>query len=307
MDQLAASLVAETGLSPDAADAIAAEVRGHARERGFTCAAEAYAWLRVAARRRALDTLLDGAGGPAGTWADAAEAADQALVRIRDAAAGALDALPADEREVLRLRYVEGLLPDAIATRLGTTADTVHDRLAAARADAARALRPDRSRALRDAVRPLGAAVAAAAALLTFVGTPQAPSPTVPRGRAADAPAFALPVPGQRDAAEPVAAVERGTTAFSASAFVPAHVDDVRPDTGGGSSHTSACGTLKHATCGGAVETPEEIHVVIPGAARGPGGDRDVVIKQDKLPFSVCSKVPAAPPPDVASCQPARH
>lgn len=155
-ERLVRSLVSEAGLSRAAAAAVAADVLPVAFGRDLATSGAAYGWLRVAARHRAAGS------------ADWAGAADAALVQALPAAA-ALAALPAEDRELLRLRFAEGVPAEEIAARIGAPVAEVTSRLDAAVAATALALP---RRRLPVSIPRLAAAAAVVAAAVVIAGAP---------------------------------------------------------------------------------------------------------------------------------------
>ena len=275
-DRLVRSLMSETGLPHAAAARVAADVLPVAYERRFATCGAAYGWLRVAARHHA-------AGSP--TWSDAADTA----LGCADSALSVLAALPAADRELLRLRYVDGLRPETLAARLGVGVDDVVARLDRAQAAAASALPAPRPPADPKAeparrvpavsVPRLAAAVAAVAAALVATGG-HAP-PAVPPVASDTLPAFNLPGPGTGtggDPAGPVPASERRGQLV----VVPASAG--RPGTTltppGGHPQRPPSGTRCRHSCGN-VRLNDELHVRVPKDVSERLGQEEVVIKQD--------------------------
>jgi RNA polymerase sigma factor (sigma-70 family) len=91
-------------------------------------------WLFVVARRAVMNQLRDAYRRPEPEPIDEAPVADDAdHVVNREALAGALAALPAREREVLMLFYLEDLSLDTCAQICGVPIGTVKSRLSRAR------------------------------------------------------------------------------------------------------------------------------------------------------------------------------
>jgi RNA polymerase sigma factor (sigma-70 family) len=310
--RLVDSLVAETGLPHADAAAIAWDVVRRAHERGTPAASAAatYAWLRVAARHRALDELRARQGGPAGSWDDAAAAADQALATALGTtrAATPLDGLSADEREVLRLRYVEGLLPAAIAERLGTTTDAVDARLDRARSGAAHALRRARIAARRRFALTRVGAPAAGIALaiagilaLDFSGVT---APThQPRAVQAVEPPTVLALTGD----DPAAVAPHGTAAAPYSPAIATDGVAVPTDVVGPTDSGTPDGGDDGHACNGICtnkKIADSVHVPLPQQARDATGRDDLEVD---MVVPVCSSLPARPPGEVARCVPGSH
>jgi DNA-directed RNA polymerase specialized sigma24 family protein len=214
-DRLVRSVMSEIGLSHAEAAAVAREVLPAAFQRTFATCGAAYGWLRVAARHRA-------AGSD--RWAAAADAA----LGHADSALVVLAGLSHEDRELLRLRYVDGLLPAALAERTGRTLAEVQDGLdrasAAARAvtcepeaDLAQRIPAPRMPARGSLPRFAAAAALAALALLSAGVTPSSPplagepfrpafDPMTPvTTTAADAPEAVTARPAYRTVAGPAA------------------------------------------------------------------------------------------------------
>jgi RNA polymerase sigma factor (sigma-70 family) len=91
-------------------------------------------WLFVVARRAVMNQLRDAYRRPEPTPIDEASVADDADdVVNRETLTGALAALPAREREVLMLFYLEDLALDTCAQICGVPVGTVKSRLSRAR------------------------------------------------------------------------------------------------------------------------------------------------------------------------------
>jgi DNA-directed RNA polymerase specialized sigma24 family protein len=315
--RLVDSLVAETGLPHADAAAIAWDVVRRAHERGTpagtstaaTSTAATYAWLRVAARHRALDELRARQGGPTGSWDDAAAAADQALANaLGKARVAALDGLSADEREVLRLRYVDGLLPAAIAERLGTTTDAVDARLDRARSGAARTLRRARTAARRRfALTRVGAPAAgiaiAVAGILALDFSGVTTPGQQPRAVRAAEPPTTISLTGD----DPAATAPHGTAAapyghatttdgVTDPADVALPTDPNAPDGGADKPPCNGICTNK--------KIADSVHVPLPQQARDATGRDDLEVD---MVVPVCSAIPARPPGEVARCVPGSH
>ncbi len=90
-----------------------------------------HSWRRSARRQQVVEYVDEEHGSPEGrqrgTDADAIEASDRAELRV------ALDQLPAEHREVIVLREIEGLSYKEIASVTGAPIGTVMSRLARAR------------------------------------------------------------------------------------------------------------------------------------------------------------------------------
>ena len=288
--RLVRSLVSESGLSPAAAASVAAGVLPVAYERSFASDGAAYGWLRVAARHLVAGTAA---------WADAADAALSAA----DLAAGALACLPAQDRELLRLRYVEGVRPAVLAARLGVTEDDVLARLDSAR-DAASAAEP----AVADVSMPRAAAalVCAAAAAFLFVGA-GLPGIGGPAGAVSGRPVALDPPRAGTSVADPVPAVDRGDIPVRGRGVTPAvaprRTDRDAPGrrTPGRDGGCTTCGTKK---------LPDELRVRIPSEVAEVLGEPDgeVSVTFEAMPenVAVCDTVPAIPV-GVASCVPGEH
>ncbi|HWL37726.1 MAG TPA: hypothetical protein VNQ77_16180 [Frankiaceae bacterium] len=288
--RLVRSLVSESGLSPAAAASVAADVLPLAYERSFASDGAAYGWLRVAARHLVAGTAA---------WAEAADAA----LSSADLAAGALACLPAQDRELLRLRYVEGVLPAALAARLGVSEDDVLARL-----DSARGAAAGSEPAAADVSMPRAAAALACAAAAAFLfvggGLPGTGSPTgaMPgRPVALDPPRLGTSV------AEPVPAVDPADRPVRTSVVEPVvsprrTVRDTpgtrKPNPDG---ECTTCNTKK---------LPDELRVRVPSEVAEVIGDRDgeVSVTFEAAPedVAICDTVPAIPV-GVASCVPGEH
>lgn len=284
-ERLVRSLVAETGLPRARAQAVAAEVLAAAWERGVTFPdGAAYGWLRVAARHRAADP----AAGPASDWA---AAADAAVAHAHDAVAALAD-LPPAERELLRLRYVEGLLPAAIADRLGTTVAEVRQRLDRAMTGATRRL--TRRRTVAPYVRPSLAALLVAAAAVSLVGTTSHQGSRRPP-TAAGVPSYG----GAPLALDPVDAASSSVHPVTVAA-VPPHVSEpvsVSPDDADDSSSAGhGCGL----TCG--VPDSDQVVIVVPAQLTAVLGDEIA----RPVPTGFCHTFPM-PAPTVAQCVSGGH
>jgi len=115
-------------------------VRAYANLDQFAGASSFYTWIWRLARNRALDLLarkrpLNVELEPLGaTASDAAPSAALEGCEQRDAVRRALEALPADQREVLLLREFDGLDYGEIAAALAVPEGTVKSRLNRARA-----------------------------------------------------------------------------------------------------------------------------------------------------------------------------
>jgi len=83
------------------------------------------AWLLRVARNAALDHRRAQRSVPLAEVPAASEAQVHAHERLDDLRA-ALEALPADQRQVLMLRLIAGLTPGEVAERLGRSVDAVH-------------------------------------------------------------------------------------------------------------------------------------------------------------------------------------
>ncbi len=288
-ERLVRSLVAETGLPRASAQAVAREVLAVAWERGVTFPdGAAYGWLRVAARHCAAD--------PASAWA---AAADTALVQAPDAVA-ALAALPADDRALLRLRYVEGLLPAAIAERLGTTAADVLDRLDRARTGAARGFaRRPRVMAVLRPVAAVALGASAAATLLLSGARTGVPLPPYAAGQPAygTAPLVTEPVDAAPHVAPPapVVVIDSSRSSNGADLRVPGGDDD------GDLHQPRKCALPKTCLPKNRVR-PDEIHVPLPTEVGEVYGNDEVVV-ENTAPVAVCDNVPS-PPAGVAKCVP---
>ncbi len=91
-----------------------------------TSATPFVAWLLRVARNAALDHLRAQRSVPlAEVPATASDTAWHAHERLDDLRA-ALEALPADQRQVMVLRLIAGLTPGEVAERLGRSVDAVH-------------------------------------------------------------------------------------------------------------------------------------------------------------------------------------
>jgi DNA-directed RNA polymerase specialized sigma24 family protein len=288
--RLVHSLVSESGLSPAAAASVAADVLPVAYERSFASDGAAYGWLRVAARHFLAGTAA---------WADAADAA----LSSADLAAGALACLPAQDRELLRLRYVEGVLPADLAARLGVSEADVLARLDSAR-DATAGSEP----AVADVSLPRAAAAlaCAAAAAFLFVGA-GLPGLGSPAGAVPGRPVALDPPRLGTSVAEPVPAVDRGDLPVRTPA-VPAVVaqrravrDPAAPRTPDRDAGCPTCGSKK---------LPDELRVRIPAEVAEALGvpDSEVSVTFEAAPddVAVCDTVPAIPV-GVASCVPGEH
>jgi hypothetical protein len=220
--------------------------------------------------------------------------------RADDAAAALAGLSPAD-RDLLRLRYAEGLLPATLADRLGLTVAEVDARIDRARAAAARALTARRTFPV-----PLpraAAALALAAAAVFYGGGVHLPS-FAPPASAAPAP-LALDAPRPRtpaDTAVPTAAsgdlAGSGSTAGGSGATAPGSRGTPSGDQDPSLPHTCKV------TCTGPIV--DELHITLPTDV---GGHRDVVLPADtasKLGVPVCDTVTAIPA-GVAKCEPAEH
>jgi DNA-directed RNA polymerase specialized sigma24 family protein len=289
-ERLVRSLVAETGLPRAAAQEIADDVLARAWERGVTFPdGAAYGWLRVAARHRAAD--------PTSAWA---EAADTALVQATEAVS-ALAALPAGDRALLRLRYVEGLLPTAIAERLGTTAADVLDRLDRAHTGAARGLTP-RPR-VSAILRPVAAVALGGATAMSFLLTGAHTGAPLPPSAAARPAYGSTPLDN-----DPVDAVSHdGTTRGQAAAVADDLLPAIDVSDLGGLTDDEPGGARRCALRAGCVTPPKvapnQIHVPLPGTVGQVYGHPDYVVP-DAVPASMfCDTVPA-PPAGVAKCVP---
>ena len=279
-DRLVCSVMSECGLSRAAASRVAAAVLPAAAERTFATCGAAYGWLRVAARHHAAGSEH---------WAEAADAA----LGHADSALVALAGLSATDRELLRLRYVDGLLPDALAERTGLSVAEVLAGLDRARAatravtsaTAAPAVPEPRApeqgvSALVSAPRAAAVAVLAAAALLTGSGgrttPPVAGSPHLPVIDSVAPRTFDAP-----DAAGPAVAIgRRGVAPVPATA---AGVPDVvvrdlgnvpdEPGPGPGTCRTRQC-------TGGGNGFVDELHVAVPKQVGDATGTRELVVKE---------------------------
>ncbi len=297
-DRLVCSLVSESGLSPAAARAVAADVLPAAHARSFASDGAAYGWLRVAARHRA-------AGSPG--WADAADAAVAAAL---GGSAAALAGLSAADRELLRLRYVEGLLPAALAARLGVAEAEVRARLDRARGTATRSLTKPRTLAVP---LPRAAAALAAAAAAAFVSFGGGVSPGSPPALARRAPApyadAALPQPVVPVASgeEPAAANGRVTVRPPGAVDVPGRTPVVAPPRRPGDDGDGSGGGCRSG-CRPPTVLTDELHIHVPSEIADVVGQKEVVVEQQVAQdvVSVCETVPAIPA-GVASCVPARH
>ena len=271
-DRLVRSVMSEIGLSHAEAAAVAREVLPAAFQRTFATCGAAYGWLRVAARHRA-------AGSD--RWAAAADAA----LGHADSALVVLAGLSHEDRELLRLRYVDGLLPAALAERTGRTLAEVQDGLdrasAAARAvtcepeaDLAQRIPAPRMPARGSLPRFAAAAALAALALLSAGVTPSSPplagepfrpafDPMTPvTTTAADAPEAVTARPAYRTVAGPAA-----TSLGSPVRTVP--IDD--PDTG----QITPC----RGCPGSGSNFADELHVGVPKEVGDATGQREVVVK----------------------------
>jgi DNA-directed RNA polymerase specialized sigma24 family protein len=271
--RLACSLVAETGLPRERAAAVAAEVLPAAFERSFASDGAAYGWLRVAARHLA-------AGSP--TWADAA---DTALGRAEFAAA-AFAGLPSRDRELLRLRYVEGLLPDAVAARLGLTVADVVAGIERARALAARSL-PRRTHAVSVPRAVAAAALGVAAAAFLVAGPPHA---VLPPAAARTLPSFAdieVPVASSR---EPVPAADRTRALATRGTAVPGDVTP-RPPVDADPPDTPCD------TCGGR-NLVDTLAVAVPDPVQPVLGEDELEVEQaaGREHVKFCDTIPANSP-----------
>ncbi len=103
---------------------------------GFDSDRELAPWLATIARRVAIDIHRREARRPR-TALDDADPGDSALITLPPSAEGAweagqvrlaVDALPADEREIVRLQHLEGLSHTEISERLGVPLGTVKSR-----------------------------------------------------------------------------------------------------------------------------------------------------------------------------------
>jgi RNA polymerase sigma-70 factor (ECF subfamily) len=320
--RLVGSLTSDTGLSAADARALAADLLARAYDRGvtFESAAETYAWLRVCARRLALDLLRVRRGGAAlaDPWADAAEAADLALMGTRlGAAQRVLAALPDAQREVLRLRYVDGLRPPAIAERLSLPVSTVEALLVAGRGAATRALHRggllgaarcvgrSRRTQVQAAAGPAAlvalAAVSAVFSIATLPGSVHGPSA---RGTRSVPPAVALPGAGVpvtvvADLGDPRDLPARVAVADTLPGQDRPVLVDQDPYVDGPSRCVRACIKTpgKPPTLG-----PEKLHVKLPGPLAD--DHDDVELDSQYGDVDICTTVPAAMPGDVASCVP---
>ena len=287
-DRLVRSLVSETTLPASAAAEVVDEVLPVAYERRFATDGAAYGWLRVAARHHA-------AGSPA--WSDAADAA---LVQAHLAAA-ALSRLPAADRDLLRLRFVDGLLPAAVAERLGVSVPEVLARLDRASAAAARAL-PAHDRQTSPIPLPRVAAAVILVVAAVFVGG-RGGSPLVPPVAAAPVPTYTDAVPtGSTPDVEvparsgPVAvAIRARAHAGDASVVVP--VGEPERIDQDGSPGCRRCPPRRLA---------DELHVKLPTEVGDRVGRRELVVPQaaGNEHVALCATVPAMPE-GPASCRPA--
>lgn len=207
------------------------------------------------------------------------------------AAQRAYGALPATQRRVLVLRYVEGLDPDAVATTLAITEHEVVDLLAAARTELLRPTRPH-------VARPVGLAAAGVALVLTTLTN-------APTG--VHVPAQAVPLPGavthvvggdalvswQDEAAAP--GTDVGTRVVRGVANVPAvTVPDPRTPTQPRTTCRSLC--LPKSPKSG-----DSLRVALPGPVGDTVGTQELALEQEHVPM--CENVPAAPA-GVARCVP---
>ncbi|HVF03897.1 MAG TPA: hypothetical protein VNA20_03575 [Frankiaceae bacterium] len=298
-DRLVRSVMSESGLSPDAAAAVAADVLPAAYERSFASCGAAYGWLRVAARHRA--------AGSTG-WADAA---DTALCRA-DAARAVLAGLPAVDRELIRLRFVDGVLPDALAERFGLDLDDVLARLdrgcAAARAvgeatDATPVPLPRRAEPSGfSAPRAAAAAALVAAAVLGGVQSPPAHPPL------ANAPfpsTLALPRSVAAAADEVVAATPAGRAAAVAAAATRTTSARV-VDLGAPPADTEPPTCLRN--CGGSGGGfVDELHVTVPKQVADATGQREVVVEEAAGDLAHLCDVLAPVPAGTARCVRREH
>jgi DNA-directed RNA polymerase specialized sigma24 family protein len=286
-ERLVRSLVAETRLPRARATLVAREVLACAWERGVTFPdGAAYGWLRVAARHRAAD--------PSSAWADAADAA----VAQAHEAAEAIATLAPSERELLRLRYVDGLLPAAIADRLGTTVADVRARLDAARSGTARRLAARHG--LVPYVRPFAVAALAAAAAATLFSPAARTSPLRPPV-VAGGPSYVLPRAGSEplDASShaplPVQAVggDRMNAAYDATTVaVPYAPPPPR----------HPC-RLSRTCLPGDDVGPDTLVVPLPKQVGDKTGKPEVTVPLTDVPVRVCEKMPDAPPGGVVRCE----
>jgi DNA-directed RNA polymerase specialized sigma24 family protein len=284
-ERLVRSLVAETGLPHARAKAVAAAVLAGAWERGVTFPdGAAYGWLRVAARHFAAD--------PTSAWGDAADAA----VAQAHSAAVALAALPPSQRELLRLRYVDGLLPAAIAERLGTSVADVRSRLDSARTGATRRIaRPT----VTPYLRTLAAAALAAAAAATLIPTSGQSTPLAPPA-AAGLPSYALPHAGL-DPVDAVRHLDPATHAMGAVRADASYDEVVVPD----EAVPAALPCRLPKTCLGEEKMPGKNAIVVnvPDQVGDVTGENEVVVKQDsRIPMDLCDTMPS-PPAGVARCE----
>ncbi|MDI2129143.1 RNA polymerase sigma factor [Yinghuangia seranimata] len=90
------------------------------------------------------DGAFDGPGGPGGTGGTARSAEEDVLVRLdAERVAAAVAALPADQRQVLIMRDIQGLPGRTVADRLGLSTPAMKSRLHRARSAVREALREE--------------------------------------------------------------------------------------------------------------------------------------------------------------------
>ena len=272
------SLASESGLSRATASAVAAEVLPVAYARTFASPGAAYGWLRVAARHRACDS----AG-----WA---EAADAALVHGRIAAA-AVAGLPAADRELLRLRYAEGLPAEEVAARTGSDTAAVQARLDAAVATATAVPSPRKAPADVTLPRVLAAAALALGAAMLRPGLPAPVADDTWAG--SRAPAFSVPAAG-RDAVDSVPLPGDGPATVTPG--IPAG-DVVAPappaPRAPGADDTDDDGT---GSCAKGCVRIDRIHVDVPEQLEPVTGD-EITVEQTFASevVAVCDTFPAVP------------
>lgn len=277
-ERLVRSLVSESGLTRTAAAAVVADVLPAAYGRRFASSGAAYGWLRVAARHRA-------SGSDA--WADSADAA---LVQAR-LAATALAGLPAADRDLLRLRYVEGVPAEALATRLGVPVATVLATLDRAVSAAAGSIPAPRRQHLDVPLPRVAAALALAAAAVFLKGG--APAPVADENWAwSPSPSYSVPVAG----ADPVDLVpEVAPVALDRPSVVaqrtPRAVTPVRPDppVKPGDGCIGSCGNTGSLTNSLKVAVPAGLHDVV--------GDDELEVDQPvgNEYVALCDAFPSVP------------